>query len=101
MTAKPAPNGPDDLLTFCPGIQGEEYQLRANMRSFRNTAAAMITGTESGTARQIAWIVTDYSTELLYAPISNAALADLNKFFNRLLLTAMQAERIDLLGPGT
>lgn len=90
----------DEIRVFMPTIGEEELALRARMRALRNTASAMICKTESGTARQLAWIVTEYATEALYTPMESEALTDLNKFFNRLLLTAVQAEQIDTLGPG-
>lgn len=90
----------DDIRTFLPTIGEEEYARRAKLRSLRNAATAMITATESPTARGLAWIASDYSTEALYAPAAADALDDLNKFCTRLMLTAMQAEQIDAFGAG-
>jgi hypothetical protein len=90
----------DDIRTFLPGIGDEEHALRAKLRALRNTANAMISNTESDTARQLAWIVVDCATPALYAPGTPVAFADLNKFCTRLMLTAMQAENMDLFGAG-
>ncbi len=90
----------DDICTFLPGIGEEEYERRAKLRSLRNAAAAMIAATESDTARGLAWIASDYITTAIYAPASPEALDDLAKFATRLMLTAMQAEKIDLFGAG-
>ncbi len=90
----------DDIRTFLPTIGEEEYERRAKLRSLRNAAAAMIAETNSGTARGLAWIASDYATEALYAARAADALDDLNKFCTRLMLTAMQAEQIDSFGAG-
>lgn len=90
----------DDLHIFLPGISEQEYQARARIRSLRNVAAAMIAKTDSDTARQLAWIASDCGTGWLYQPASEAGLADLHRFMNRLLLTAIQAENIEQYGPG-
>jgi|GEM_PF-1433634 len=90
----------DEIRTFLPGIGEAEYELRAKLRALRNTASAMVSNTESNTARQLAWIVVEYATPTLYAPGTPVAFADLNKFCTRLMLTAMQAENMDLFGAG-
>jgi hypothetical protein len=90
----------DDIRTFLPGIGDNEYELRAKLRALRNTASAMVSNTESDTARQLAWIVVEYATPALYAPGTPVAFADLNKLCTRLMLTAMQAENMDLFGAG-
>lgn len=90
----------DDIRTFLPGIGEVEYELRAKLRALRNTASAMVSNTESDTARQLAWLVVDYATPCLYAPGTTVAFADLNKLCTRLMLTAMHAEKMDLFGAG-
>ena len=45
----------DDIRIFLPGIGDVEHSLRANLRTFRNCASAMIARTDSDTARGIAW----------------------------------------------
>jgi hypothetical protein len=90
----------DEILTFLPGIGEEEYAKRAKLRSIRNAAAAMIAATDSGTARHLAWIASDTVTQALYAPGATDALDELIQFCTRLMLTAMQAEKIDLFGAG-
>ncbi|WP_394730608.1 hypothetical protein [Altererythrobacter sp. GH1-8] len=91
----------DDIRTFLPGIGEEEYAIRAKMRSYRNAASGMIRATQSDTARQLAWIASDYITLWIYSPAIEVELEDLNTFFRRLLVTAIQAERIDMEGPRT
>lgn len=90
----------DEIRTFLPGIGDEEYALRAKLRSLRNTASAMISNTESDTARQLAWIVVEYATPALYAPGIPVEFEELNKLCTRLMLTALQAEKIDTFGAG-
>ena len=85
----------DDIQTFLPGIGEEEYQLRDKVRSMRNCAAALIVKTHSDTARALGWICSDYATAHIYAGVDHAALAEIIRFCNRLLVTAMQAEAID------
>lgn len=89
-----------DLLTFLPGIHGEEYALRSKMKSLRNSAQAMIRRTTSDTARHLAWEVVERVTVWIYEPASLIELGDLNRLFTRLMLTAIQAENIDEYGPG-
>ncbi|QFI63769.1 hypothetical protein D0Y83_11210 [Qipengyuania flava] len=86
----------DDIRLFLPGIADEEHEKRAKMRSYRNAASAMIARTDSDNARSLAWLVVEYATGALYNPGAACALDDLNKLCKRLMLTAMQAEEIDL-----
>jgi hypothetical protein len=58
----------DDIEIFLPGCEGEEFDARAKLRSYRNAAQAMIANTGSDTARQLAWLVVEYATPNLYAP---------------------------------
>jgi hypothetical protein len=88
---------PDEIYTFLGAISDEEYERRAKLRTYRNAASAMIANTESDTARALAWFTTEYATGALYAPGAADALDDLNKLCRRLMLTAMQAEQIDVL----
>ena len=88
----------DDIRTFLPGIGADEYELRAKLRSYRNVASALIGNTESPTARQLAWIVSEWTNELIFLPADNALLADVVKFCNRLAITAMHAERLETVG---
>lgn len=90
----------DEMDVFLPGIAPDERERRVKLRELRNVASAMIGSTDSATARQLAWIVTEYATEALYAPAAAEALNDLNKLCKRLMLTALQAEHIDLFGAG-
>ena len=86
----------DDIRTFLPGIPADEYEKRAKLRSYRNAATAMRTNTDSDTARGLANVAIEYATGALYAPGATDVLDDLNKLCKRLMLTAMQAEQIDL-----
>lgn len=88
----------DDIITFLPGISEEEYQVRAKIRSHRNAAGAIIAQTESSTARQLAWIASDWATEAVYTPAETNLLRDVAKLCSRLLITAMQAERLETVG---
>lgn len=85
----------DDIRIFLPGIGNVEHSLRANLRTFRNCASAMIARTDSDTARGIAWECCNYANAFIYAGASEATLRDIGQFCNRLMITAMQAERID------
>ena len=88
----------DDIRCFLPGIDAEEYARRAKLRSLRNTAAAMIARTECATARQLAWIASDYATELVYSPADPVVLDDVAKFCTRLMISAMHVERLETVG---
>jgi hypothetical protein len=85
----------DDIRTFLPGIKALEYDLRAKLRGQRNAMTALIATTESDTARCLAWLVVEYVSATLYAPVGLARLSELRRFCHRLALTAMQAEEID------
>jgi hypothetical protein len=87
---------PDDIRTFLPGCDGEEYELRVLLRGQRNAMTRLIATTESDTARCLAWIVVEYVTANLFAPADLEWLRELRRFCHRLSLTAMQAEDIDL-----
>ena len=95
MNAFTAVDKSDDILTFLPGISAAEYALRSKLRTMRNCSAALIARTDSNTARALAWLCSDYSTEHLYAGVDHATLAEVIRFCHRLLVTAMQAEAID------
>lgn len=68
MTSIAAAKPLDDIRCFLPGIDDAEYALREKLRRHRNVAAAMLATTESPTARQFAWVVNDYVSELIFAP---------------------------------
>jgi hypothetical protein len=90
---------PDDILTFVPGCEGKEYELRAKLRSHRSIAAAMIAQTESPTCRSLAWIAQDYASEFVFTlGVNLETLADIVKLCSRLLITAAQAEIIETVG---
>lgn len=86
----------DDIRLFLPGVSDEEHAKRALLRSYRNAASAMIASTGSDIARWLAWTASDYATGAIYNPGAAQALDDLNKLCKRLMLTAMQAEQLDL-----
>lgn len=90
----------DDIRTFLPGISEEEYEARAKLRSLRNAASAQLARAESTTAKQLAFVVIEYLAELLYAPLSPAALSELRQFCTRLMLVSCQAENIEVAGLG-
>ena len=84
----------DEFAVFLPDCAGEELELRRKLRSMRNCAAAMIANTECDTARQLGWICQDYATELVYAPATPELLEEAGRLCQRLMLSAMQAERL-------
>lgn len=85
----------DEIRLFLPGISDEEHAKRVRLRSLRNAATAMIARTDSGAARSLAWMASDYATGALYSTGSTGTLDDLNRLCTRLLKTAMLAEEID------
>ena len=89
----------DDLHTFLPGIEPDEYEIRAKLRTLRNCAAAMIAKTGSETARALAWTCSDYATAYVYAGADKYTLSEVGRFCHRLMVTAMKAEGIDDGGP--
>jgi hypothetical protein len=84
----------DEIRAFLPGIGADEYQLRAKLRSLCNAASAMIGTAEGDTTRQLARLTTEWTIENVYAPAEHGWLADVGKLCTRLMLTAMQAERL-------
>lgn len=88
----------DDIRTFLPGISDEEYQARARIRAHRNAAGAVIARSQSSTARQLAWIASDWASEAVYTPAETTWLWDVAKLCSRLLITAMQADRLETVG---
>lgn len=86
----------DEITKFMGKLPVEEFERRAKLRSYRNAATAMIASTDSTNARSLAWMVNEYVTGALYAPGAEPWLDDLIKLCKRLMLTAMQAEEIDL-----
>ena len=85
----------DDIRTFLPGISEAEYELRANLRSKRNCASAVIANTESDTARALAWMCSEYATAYVYASVDPNTLKEVTRFCHRLMRTSMQAETVD------
>lgn len=87
----------DEISTFLGAIPPEEYKRRCKLRSYRNTATAMISATHSDTARALAWHVIDWVSPNLYAPAPLEWLDLLNLLASRLLKTAQTAEELDRL----
>ena len=85
----------DDIRCFLPGIDDAEYEARAKLRSIRHAATAMIGITGCPTARQLAWLANDWITDTIYAPVNAAWLADVQKLGDRLMITSMQARRME------
>jgi hypothetical protein len=88
---------PDELRTLMGPISDEEYERRAKLRAFRNAASAMISATQSDTARVLAWQAIDWISPYLYAPVPLEFLDRLNQLVSRLLRTAITAEDLDRL----
>lgn len=84
----------NDILTFLPGCRGEEYELRAKLKARRNAASALISSTESATARCLAWLTVETATEWLYRPADVPTLQEIGRFAHRCLVTAVQAEQL-------
>jgi hypothetical protein len=87
----------DEIRTFLGPIPPEEYERRHKLRSYRNTATAMIGATHSDTARALAWHVIEWASPNLYAPAPLEWLDLLNLLASRLLKTAQTAEELDRL----
>jgi len=87
----------DEIRIFLGPIPSDEYERRHKLRSYRNTATAMIAVTQSDTARALAWHVIDWASANLYAPAPLEWLDHLNLFASRLLKTAQTAEELDRL----
>lgn len=96
MNAQTTIEASDDILTFLPGCHGEEFELRSKLKAQRNAMSRMIVTTDSATARSLAWLVVEYVTAAIYAPVDLDTLRELRRFCHRLGLVAMQAEDIDL-----
>jgi len=87
----------DEIRTFLGPIPPEEYERRHKLRSYRNTATAMIAATHSDTARALAWQVIEWASPNLYAPAPLEWLDLLNLLASRLLKTAQTAEELGRL----
>lgn len=86
----------DEITVFLGEMPPEEYRLRDKLRSYRNTACAVIAQTRSDTARALAWFVLDWALPWLYQSEASLEWLDqLNRLSRRLLLTAMQVEVMD------
>lgn len=93
-TVEAAPR--DEITVFLGEMPPEEYELRDKLRSYRNTACAVIAQTRSDTARALAWFVLDWAVPWLYQSEASLEWLDqLNRLSKRLLLTAMQVEVMD------
>jgi len=79
----------DDIRTLMGPIADDEYERRAKLRSYRNAATAMISATQSDTARTLAWAALDWITPWLYAPAPAEFLDMLTSLVSRLLRTAI------------
>lgn len=88
---------PDEIITFLGNVPPEEYELRSKLRSYRNAASAMVGATPSPTARQLAWTVIEWASPNLYSPAPLSWLTELNLLCQRLMVTAMQVEKMHLL----
>jgi hypothetical protein len=84
----------DDLAILMPECKGEERALREKLRAYRNAASALVASTQSANARCLAWMIVETVTIWLYAPADEYELSELNRFTNRLLITATQAEAL-------
>lgn len=91
-----APVRVDEFDIFMPGIDPAERNKRMRLRALRNTATALVNGTDSDNARGLGWMVVEYATGSLYAPSAAGALDELNLLCTRLLKVAVQAEQLDL-----
>lgn len=87
----------DDIRTLMGPISDDEYERRAKLRSFRNVATAMISTTQSDTARILAWQAIEWISPTLYAPAPIDWLDKVNHLVGRLLKTAITAEDLDRL----
>lgn len=85
----------DEIRTLMGPISAEEYERRAKLRSYRNAATAMISATQSDTARTLAWAALDWITPWLYAPAPAEFLDMLTSLVSRLLRTAITAEDLE------
>ena len=88
---------PDEIHTFLGNVPPEEYELRSKLRSYRNAATAMVGTTPSNTARHLAWTVIEWASPNLYSPAPLDWLSEVNLLCQRLMVTAMQVEKMDLL----
>lgn len=85
----------DEIRALMGSISDDEYERRAKLRSYRNAASAMISTTESDTARVLAWQAIEWISPYLYAPAPVEFLDALNQLVSRLLRTALTAEDLD------
>lgn len=85
----------DDITIFLGPIPPDEYERRAKLRSYRNTASAMVAATHSDTARALAWQVIDWASPNLFSPAPLEWLDRVNLLASRLLKTAITAEELD------
>ena len=89
-----APLHLDDIALLVGEMPATEREQREKLRGYRNAAQAMIAKTECPTARQLAWLASDYAGAVVYSAMPEDGLAEIAKFTRRLMVTAMQAEAI-------
>lgn len=85
----------DEIRTLMGPISDDEYERRAKLRSFRNVATAMISVTQSDTARILAWQAIEWISPYLYTPAPVEFLDMLINLVSRLLRTAITAEDLE------
>lgn len=85
----------DEIRTLMGPISDDECERRAKLRAYRNVATAMISTTQSDTARVLAWQAIEWISPNLYAPAPIDFLDALNQLVSRLLRTALTAEDLD------
>jgi hypothetical protein len=82
---------------FMGPLPEDERELREKLRSYREAATAMISTTQCGTARMLAWEAIEWLSPWLYAPAPDAWLEKLCHLVSRLLRTAITAEDLEAI----
>lgn len=82
---------------FMGPLPDDERELREKLRSYREAASAMISTTQSDTARLLAWQAIEWISPWLYAPAPIEWLSKLQHLVSRLLRTAITAEDLEAM----
>ena len=86
----------DDIRTFVPDSTAEDYEARDKLRSARNMATKLMSQSQSRSAIFLASMASDYATASIYTEMPLAELEATAQLCRRLLVTALQAERLDM-----
>lgn len=87
----------DDLSVFLGELPEGEHKARSDIRTCRNAAAYKAHHTESATARDLCWMVTECATFWIYRPADVETLRKTVIYMRDLLRSADRVEQLEAL----